>query len=54
MKTTPGANLIEAFGSNDGTKTEKDIHYKEVSVKMKVISDNVTGTTIRNEACISE
>ena len=53
QEKTPGANLIEAFGSNDGTKTEKDIHYKEVSVKMKVISDNVTGTTIRNEACIS-
>ena len=28
--------------------------YKEVSVKLKVISDNVSGTTIRNEACISE
>ena len=54
QEKTPGANLIEAFGSNDGTKTEKDIHYKEVSVKMKVISDNVTGTTIRNEACISD
>ena len=53
QEKTPGANLIEAFGSNDGTKTEKDIHYKEVSVKMKVIADNVTGTTIRNEACIS-
>ena len=45
---------LSAFGSNDGTKTEKDIHYKEISVKMKVISDNITGTTIRNEACISE
>ena len=54
QEKTPGANLIEAFGSNDGTKTEKDIHYKEVSVKMKVIADNVTGTTIRNEACISD
>ena len=54
QEKTPGANLIEAFGSNDGTKTEKDIHYKEVSVKMKVVADNVTGTTIRNEACISD
>ena len=54
QEKTPGANLIEAFGSNDGTKTENDIHYKEVSVKMKVISDNITGTTIRNEACISD
>lgn len=49
-----GENLIPAFGSNDGTKTEDDISYKEVSVKLKVISDNVSGTTIRNEACISE
>ena len=53
-EATVGENLITAFGSNDGTKTEKDIHYKEISVKMKVISDNITGTTIRNEACISE
>ena len=26
------ANLIKAFGENDGTKTENDISYKEVSV----------------------
>ena len=49
-----GSNLIKAFGNNDGTKTESDISYKEVSVKLKVISEDVTGTTIRNEACISE
>ena len=53
-ETEPNGNLIPAFGSNDGTKTEDDISYKEVSVKLKVISDNVSGTTIRNEACISE
>ena len=52
-ETTVGGNLIPAFGKNDGTKTENDISYKEVSVKLKVTS-NATGTTIRNEACISE
>ena len=53
-ETEPNGNLIPAFGSNDGTKTEDDISYKEVSVKLKVISNNVSGVTIRNEACISE
>ena len=52
-ETTVGGNLIPAFGSNDGTKTEEDIHYLELSVKLKVISDNVSGETIRNEAAIS-
>ena len=47
-------NLIPAFGDNDGTKTEADLHYKEVSVKFKVVSEDVTGTTIRNEAAITE
>lgn len=47
------ANLIKAFGENDGTKTENDISYKEVSVKLKVVSDSV-GQIIRNEACISD
>lgn len=47
-------NLITAFGRNDGTKTANDLHYKDVFVKMKVVSDNVTGITIRNEACISK
>ncbi len=47
-------NLIPAFGDNDGTKTEADLHYKEVSVKFKVVSDNIAGTTIRNEAAITE
>ena len=53
-ETTVDGNLIPAFGSNDGTKTEDDISYKEVSVKLKVISDDVSGEVIRNEACISE
>ena len=47
-------NLITAFGRNDGTKTANDLHYKDVFVKMKVVSDNLTGVTIRNEACISK
>lgn len=53
-ETTVGGNLIPAFGKNDGTKTEDDISYKEVSVMLKVISEDVTGTIIRNEAAISE
>ena len=53
-ETTTDGNLIKAFGANDGTKTESDLDYKEVSVMLKVISENVTGTVIRNEACISE
>lgn len=49
-----GSNLITAFGKNNGTKTANDLSSKEIFVKMKVTSDNVTGITIRNEACISE
>ena len=49
-----GSNLIKAFGKNDGSKTSDDLSSKEVFVKMKVVSDNVTGITIRNEACISK
>jgi len=51
---TSESNLIEAFGKNDGTKTEEDLDYKEVSVKLKVVSEDTIGTIIRNEACISE
>ena len=51
---TPGSNLIDAFGRNDGTKTEDDLSYKEVSVKFKVVADNIAGTVIRNEAAITE
>ena len=53
-ETTPGSNLITAFGRNNGTKTANDLSSKEIFVKMKVTSDNVTGITIRNEACISD
>ena len=51
---TPGSNLINAFGKNDGTKTENDLSYKEVSVKLRVLADNIAGTEIRNEAAITE
>lgn len=48
-------NLIKAFGENeDGTKTEKDISYKEVAVKLKVVAENNNEDIIRNEACISK
>ena len=47
-------NLIKAFGRNDGTKTSEDLSYKDIFVKMKVVSENVTGITIRNEAAITE
>ena len=53
-ETTVNGNLIKAFGKNDGTKTEKDISYKEISIKLKVISTDTTGASIRNEACISK
>ena len=53
-ETTEGGNLIKAFGSNDGTKTENDISYKEISIKLKVVADDVTGIVIRNEAEISD
>lgn len=53
-ETTVGGNLITAFGKNDGTKTENDLSYKEISVKFKVVSENTAGTVIRNEAAITE
>ena len=52
-ETTVGGNLIKAFGENDGSKTEEDISYKEVSVMLKVVSDKA-GEVIRNEAAITE
>ena len=52
-----GANLIKAFDSSKSyinTINDKNPDYKEVSVYMKVVSDNVAGTIIRNEAAITE
>lgn len=54
QELTPNANLINAFGKNDGTKTEADLSYKEIAVKFKVTSNDTTGTIIRNEAAITE
>ena len=54
QETTVEGNLLTAFGKNDGTKTDSDLLYKDVFVKMKVVSENLTGITIRNEACISD
>lgn len=53
-ESTAGDNLIKAFGENDGKKTEKDLSFKELSVKFKVIAENKAGTIIRNEAAITE
>lgn len=53
-ETTVGGNLIKAFGGNDGTKTEKDLSYKELAVKFKVVAENISGTMIRNEAAITD
>lgn len=54
--TTDGANLIKAFDSTKAyvnTVNDKNPDYKEVSVYMKVTSDDTTGTIIRNEAAIT-
>ena len=51
-----GANLIKAFDSSKGyvdTATDKNPDYKEISVYMKVISENGNGEIIRNEAAIT-
>lgn len=54
---TEGANLIKAFdATKDYTNTinDKNPDYKEVSVYLKVTSDDTTGTIIRNEAAITK
>ena len=53
---TEGANLIKAFDSSKGyinNISEKNPDYKEISIYMKVVSDDQTGTQIRNEAAIT-
>ncbi|MCI8641770.1 MAG: Cys-Gln thioester bond-forming surface protein [Clostridia bacterium] len=55
--TKEGANLIKAFDSTKGyinTINNKNPDYKEVSVYMRVISEDKTNTVIRNEAAITE
>ena len=54
---TEGANLIKAFDPSKGyinNINEKNPDYKEISIYMKVVSDEHTGTQIRNEAAITE
>src|SRR5699024_7865761 len=48
-----GANLIKAFDPTKGyvdTDTDKNPDYKEVSVYLKVVSENNNSQIIRNEA----
>ncbi len=52
-ETTLNPTLIKAFGKNDGTKEEKDISYRDIAIKLRVISTNIK-SIIRNEAAISE
>lgn len=52
-----GANLIKAFDSTKSyvnTINDKNPDYKEVSVYMRVVSDEGAGKIIRNEAAITE
>lgn len=54
---TDGANLIKAFDASRGyvnTINDKNPDYKEISVYLKVVSENTTGTIIRNEVAITE
>ena len=54
---TEEANLIKAFNrakEYKNTIDEKNPDYKEVSVYLKVISEEIAGTIIRNEAAITE
>ena len=51
------ANLIKAFDETKGyvdTATEKNPDYKEIYVYMRVISDEIGGTVIRNEAAVTD
>ena len=48
-KSGTGTNLIKAFDS-----AKQTLDYKEVYVYMKVVSNNIGGTTIRNRAAITK
>ncbi len=53
---TDGANLIKAFDPTKGyinTINNKNPDYKEISVYLRVISEDNTNTIIRNEAAIT-
>lgn len=54
---TENANLIKAFDSSKGyidSVNDKNPDYREVSVYLKVVAENTTGTIIRNEAAITK
>ena len=55
-KTEEGVNLIKAFDSSKGyvdNGTEKNPDYRDIYIYMKVVSDNLSGTIIRNEAAVT-
>ena len=55
--TETNGNLIKAFDGTKGyvdTTTNKNPDYKEIYVYMRVISDEIGGTVIRNEAAVTE
>ena len=55
--TTEGANLIKAFDPSSPYSDEegnRNPDYREVSVILKVVADDASQSTIRNEAAITE
>ena len=56
-KSQEGANLIKAYDEAKGyvdTETEKNPDYREVYIYMKVVSEEIGGTVIRNEAAVTD
>ncbi len=55
-KSQPQANLLKPFDKTKGyldTDAEKNPDYRDLFIYMRVISDDVSGTVIRNEAAIT-
>ncbi len=55
--TKAGANLIKAFDKTKAysdIETERNPDYRDIYIYMTVISDDVSGTKIRNEAAITD
>ncbi len=53
----PGSNLLKAFDGNKNfvdTENDKNPDYRDLYIYMKVISEDKRGTTIRNEAAITD
>lgn len=53
-KETSEDNLIPKFDYNDGTKTQDDLKYKEVSVMLRVTAEELDGSPITNIAEITK